>query len=98
MNQYYAFEINMRERIIIMRLEVKELNQEQANRMENMISTLITSLGSFRSEMKSEISDMKSEITDLKSEISDLKKAIKSNETENSTFYERRISPDASRK
>lgn len=53
------------------------MNQEQANRMEEMISTLITSLGSFRSEMISEITDMKSEITDIKSEITDMKSEIR---------------------
>lgn len=50
-------------------MEVKTMNQVQANRMEEMISTLITSLGSFRSEITNEITEMKTDIKEMKNDI-----------------------------
>lgn len=51
------------------------MNQEQANRMEEMISTLITYLENFRSEIRDEVST-------IKSQVSEMKKAIQQNESE----------------
>lgn len=44
------------------------MKQEQADRMEEMISTLITMMGSFKSDIKSEVTEVKAEITGIKTQ------------------------------
>lgn len=58
------------------------MKQEQADRMEEMISTLITMMGSFKSEIRSEITEVKAEITGVKSEVIELKTEITEIKTE----------------